>query len=303
VFTDSQAVPRRLEVIVRLMNEFVGQEGIGIEDLRELLRPSTVREAGDDADRDSLHSAVIASLQAALQLELIVQERGRYLLTAHGHYPTRKRQGDSQARQLVRAALDRMVLISASEVEPYFTPYYAWYLAQSCAPASARSKEELANDFRELAQERLRLRNPFNSTKLQGLLRWYPFAGLGWSDLDTTLVCNPRDRIARSLPRMLEQGAELSGAAFIQRLGETCPELDGGEVFREMNGEAAGGDQRLTTGTAQALVDLHLDGILSITAQPDVVGWSLNNAVPPNDGLSLRSDRVVSVQWLKTVGH
>jgi hypothetical protein len=112
-----------------------------------------------------------------------------------------------------------------------------------------------------------------------------------------TFQCDPTERLARAIPRIFESEGELTGDVFMSRLADTCPELDGGEIFRAANGDLSVRGKTMTTGLAQALVNLHLDGVIILNCPPDSPGWDLGAASPSNDGRTLRSNRIDSVEW------
>ena len=64
-------------------------------------------------------------------------------------------------------------------------------------------------------------------------MRWYPYVGLGWLDPAGAFVPDPTERLRRSLPAIWGRERRLDAEEFMDRLGRTCPELDGGVLFNE----------------------------------------------------------------------
>jgi hypothetical protein len=129
--------------------------------------------------------------------------------------------------------------------------------------------------------------NPFNPTKEGALSRWLVWAGLGWT-YGGTFICNPYERLERSLPVLFEEQTRLSAKEFATRLGDTCPELDGGSIYREVWPDWNFEQRRFTLGVSHALIDLHITGRIVLHALPDARGWSVADAEPPNDRKTLR---------------
>ncbi len=132
--------------------------------------------------------------------------------------------------------------------------------------------------------------------QISGLRRWFRYAGLGWIDSADAFHCCPGERVRRRLPRVFLDDNRLEGQAFVRRLASACPELDGGEVFHRVHSGATEGT--FSAGLAQALIDLHLSGVLQLDCPQDSRGWSLSKAEPPVEPASgLRTARVDFVSW------
>jgi hypothetical protein len=69
--------------------------------------------------------------------------------------------------------------------------------------------------------------------------------------------------------------------AFVSLLGTHCPELDGGAIFKVATEvRPPGPEHLLTAGVAQALLELHSDGVIKLHASQDATGWGLDLASP-----------------------
>lgn len=280
MFTDQPVTPLRLEVLL----EFVrANPGLDRDELKALLQPSSIRG-------DAKPVQATATLAAATELKLVeVDSRGRVKLT-------RKR--EEPARALVLEALDEEVL-SKDDVEPYFARFYAFL---SGSP-DRRSNQQWVDDFNAAVYGGERVGDPFNPTKLSGLWRWLPYAGLGWMDPDDQFQPCPYERVRRLLPTIFGAKRKLEGDAFMEQLASSCPELDGGKIFLAVQVGREREERQCTPGLAAALIELHLDGILRLHAPPDVQGWSIAAAEPEPDGKTLLGAHLQFVELVHGAGR
>ena len=183
-------------------------------------------------------------------------------------------------REIVLEAIDREVLAS-TQIEPWFAPFYSYLLWQGAKAAKGLSRDAWAAAFnRDVLNDR-QAKNQFNGTKYSGLLRWFSYAGLGWTDSLGTFQPNPYGRVARGLPAVFDGTARLTSDEFMSRIGVACPELDGGTIFRQTNTNWTPDARLCSLGLSHALVDLHLDKVLVLVGTVDSRGWSVASAVPP----------------------
>lgn len=163
--------------------------------------------------------------------------------------------------------------------------YSAWYAAQDDRVFKFEQKDfELR--FNEAlfpdADERR-----FNTTKLRGWRAWAAFLGHGWlldQSARTVLVPDARMRIEPLLGRLLpEQQSTVRLGEFMEQLGEYCPELDGGTLFRRCAQVSRTSDifgNRLSLMLSNALRGLDTAGLLRLTLQADTpIKWRLYPAV------------------------
>jgi hypothetical protein len=76
----------------------------------------------------------------------------------------------------------------------------------------------------------------FNDTKLPPWRRWAAFLGLGWvmkQRLTLVLVPDATRRLQPLLPEIFREQQEMVFYQFMERLASLCPELDGGELYRQ----------------------------------------------------------------------
>jgi hypothetical protein len=231
------------------------------------------------------------TIRAAVDLHL-VEEEGQALRPSER---VRSRAG-RPARTLVLQAIDEFVL-GRAEVEPYFAPFYAYLLGLNADGAVVRDGQDWANDFNRVVYGGALTTNPFNKDKHRGLARWLPYAGLGWTDPGRAFHCNPYHRLERALPTIFGTELRLDVDAFMTRLAGSCPELDGGGLFRTSNSSWNAALRECTLGLSHALLELHHDGRLVLHCPLDSHGWSLALADPPRDDRHLRSPRVDAVEY------
>lgn len=277
MFTDQPVTPTRVETLIDLLRETRYQ--FDREKLGMVLQPDELPGVDPDGKRAQTSVAV----RAALELGLVEESTRAVRLTFE--------RGDARTtRQIVLAALDDRVLAN-DDVEPYFAPFYAWLLAQGRDAATRRNAGEWARSFEQAIYQGRSPNNPFNAAKYDGLRRWLAYAGLGWFDPERVFQPNPYERVARRLEIIFDGDDRLSGDEFLARVGECCPELDGGAVF----GRFAPGWRReartCTLGLSHALVDLHLDRRITLICSRDSGGWSIAAASPPVDG-PMHSSRI-----------
>jgi hypothetical protein len=288
MFTDSEATPARVEMLLDLARAMHSRK-FDTSTVQQLLQPSGL--PGLKSGSEQYRSV----LSAAKELDL-VQEQSEGMIRA-----TRARDTRS-ARRAVLDAIDEKVLGSES-VEPWFALFYAFLLGcDQAAELGPTAGAYWENRFEREVFGGAKQNNRFNETKYRGLRRWFRYAGLGWHDGEERFHPNPYERLERQLPAIFGKARELAIDAFLDRLSEQCPELDGGHIFLKANRDWDRSARKVTLGLSHALVDLHLDGKIGLNCPLDSDGWSIAKASPPNDGKGLKSDRIAEVRYSGTGG-
>ena len=136
--------------------------------------------------------------------------------------------------------------------------------------------------------------NRFNEPKHKGLEAWFSYAGLGWFDPAGNFQANPYERLRRALPTIFGRQRSLGADPFMEKLSAACPELDGGEIFRQANLAWQASEKKCTLGLSHALIELHLDQVIRLSCPADSAGWSVDEAEPPGDE-DFKSTRFESV--------
>lgn len=287
MFTDQPVTPRRVEILLDVLAEYGRPAPLRKEQLLELVQPETLRDF--NARAENPRSQAESALRAARELGL-VEERDDGWSPSEAYRLSKR---DDVRGQVLRA-IDARVLAS-TDVEPYFALFYSHLLG-----LGTRADEPIDDDARASAFNRALgfgadTPNPFNATKLRGLWRWLPYAGLGWFDSREVFQCDPYERVKRALPAVFEQDGRLDADVFMTHLARACPELDGGHLFGRANGDGPPGGRVLSVGLAQALLALHDDGVLVLDCPRDGRGWDLQAADPAFDGRTLNSSRLDAV--------
>jgi hypothetical protein len=286
LFTDEPITPTRVETLLGLLR---GSR-------REFDRPTLLRvlqpEGLPGVKAGSARLQAVQTLRAAIELGLVKEDEEHGILRL-----LFERDDPRSTRRILLDALDRRVL-DTDEVEPYFAPFYAYLLGLDHEGVAERSHDDWAIRFEKHVYGGRADSNPFNKDKLTGLHRWFSYAGVGWYDSAGTFQPNPCERIGRRLPALFAGERRLAGDEFVARLGECCPELDGGTLFARVHPERGDTARTLTLGVSHALFDLHDDGRLRLHCAHDSRGWSIGPADPSPDGKTVFSDRIDSVEIL-----
>lgn len=283
MFTDQPVTPLRLESLINLLRNN-SQRRFRKEQLYELLQPTGLPDL-----KDRVQSRV--TLAAAEELALVETVDGIVRLTFD-------RKDKRSTGRIVCDAWDVRVLADRS-VEPYFALFYSYLLGLDRDVPVRQSPDDWAIRFERDVFRGERPNNPVNITKVTGIRRWLQYVGLGWYDPAGEFQPNPYSRLLRRLDLIFGSEKRLADEQFMTRLGEECPELDGGAIFQLANGTRRTGEKTCTLGLAHALVDLHESGHLRLHCEPDSRGWSLDAAEPPPDGKTLRSGRIDFVEYLQ----
>jgi hypothetical protein len=288
MFSDQPVTPRRVEIMLDVITAYGRSAPLRKEQLLELVQPETL--PGFNTKAESARSQGESALRAARELDLVEEQEGGWVPR-----DTYRESRKDDTRTVVRRALDARVLAD-SEVEPYFALFYSYLLGLGQDADQSVDEDERASAFNRALGFGSNTPNPFNATKLRGLWRWFPYAGLGWFDSREVFQCDPYERVRRALPGIYEGDVRLDGDVFMARLARICPELDGGSIFRRANGTIEGTRRVVSLGLAQALVGLHEDGVLTLDCPRDGRGWDLSAGDPSFDGKTLQSERLDAVE-------
>ncbi len=286
MFTDGPVTPTRVETLLDLLRGLPPKKNIDRAMLYELLQPEGLSDV-DPKKRDPAKDTV----KASLELKLIEETDDKLIKLKFN------RKDPRATTQILLEALDSEVLAS-TDVELYFAKFYSYILSLNKEGVINKSNDEWARDFERDVYGH-RPSNPFNKEKLTGLHRWMGYVGLGWYDSSEVFQPNPYERILRRLRTIfVGKAKQLTGDEFMFRLANACPELDGGDIFKQANKQYNAEVRICTLGLSHALVDLHLDGYIQLFCPPDSRGWSIEQAEPPSDEL-LQSGRIATIKLLK----
>jgi len=284
MFTDSEATPARVEMLLEVVRSMSGRK-LDAPTIRQLLQPEGL--PGLTSKSEQAQRIIFA----ARELELIAEQPDGMIR------PTRPRDNRSARSALIDAIDDKV--LNDDKVEPWFALFYAFLLGRDeSAGAGPQPGIDWETRFERELFSAIKPSNRFNLDKYRGLRRWFRYSGLGWHDSDDRFHPNPYERIARKLPAVFGKNRDLAVDAFIDRLSEVCPELDGGHIFLRANPGWDRAGRATSLGLAHALVDLHLDRVIQLNCPLDSDGWSIAKAAPPFDRDHLKSDRVTNVRYL-----
>lgn len=281
MFTDDAVTPTRLEVLIDVLRDF-GRREWTRSDLIAVLQPKGL------PDLTASSRQATQTITAARALDIVSEENQIIRLST----ANRKR----STSEVLLQALDDRVLVS-TDLEPFYAPFYSYLLNLNEGGTKSRDGEFWAIEFKRDCPRAARSENPFNKTKYTGLNRWYSYSGHGWFDSGDVFQPNPYERIRRSLNKIFVSDRKLTDEDFFLRLAGSCPELDGGDIFRQTISNYDPSRKKASLGLSHALVDLHFDGIIRLHCAEDSRGWSIEAAHPPNDGKTLRSGKVNYVEY------
>lgn len=286
MFTDGPVTPMRLETLLNVLRR-LGNVEFDRKKLLRVLQPSSLPDVEVESDREQ----AAQTFTAAKELKLItVDEKGRVQIAFDRNDPR-------ATREIILDSLDNYVLGGSSETEPYFALFYSFLLSLDKEGTLPKSPEKWAVDFNRVVFGGQRQQNPFNADKYRGLRRWFRYAGFGWHDSADVFQPNPFERIQRRLPMIFTKSKKLQGEEFMERLGQACPELDGGEVFKRAAPNWNPANKRCSMGLSHALIELHLHSKICLHCPQDSRGWSIAEADQPTDE-TIQSDRIEIVTIL-----
>ncbi len=280
MFTDGPVTPLHVETLIDVLRR-LGNRKMTRDAIYAILQPKGITTSQDQSKN---------TVRAAIELNLILEKDGAELEL------TEAAKGRRSVRECVLDAIDQSVLAS-TEVEYYFALFYSYMLGLNKDTLKG-TRDDWVKAFNRDVFGNMKQTNPFNAEKWSGLHRWLVYAGLGWNDPSDEFQCNPYERVKRRLPEIFNGDKKLDDDTFMDRLAIACPELDGGEIFKQAN-RSASDRRQCTLGLSHALTELHLDSQIKLHCSPDSGGWSLQLASPPNDGKTLRSDRMDFVEIRK----
>jgi hypothetical protein len=267
MFTDNPTIPAQLEVLLDVMYVMRDRKA-DRETLRSLIQPKGLPGVTDSSKQVDAH------LRAASELGLARADQDQ------NNRLTYRVRGEHRPRQVIIEAFDNVALANAA-IEPWAGRFYAYLLARAegSVSQSRDAQDEWTGRFMDELPSHVPKENPMNADKFRALMRWYVYVGLGWTDPSGGFVPDPTARIKRALPSVWAKSRHLESGEFMMRLGNICPEIDGGTLFREINSTWGGATQRLCSGAlAIALWRLHDEGSIRLHCPADSKGWSLAQA-------------------------
>lgn len=283
MFTDSPVTPCRLEILIDVLRDF-SRKDWSRSDLISVLQPKGLPDVSPNSDQAR------ETVAAARELGLLTEDKDSIRLVTV--------EKGTSTREFLLGILDKKIA-SATDVEPYYAPFFSYLLQSDNSDAKGRDGDDWAIRFNQECPLVARADNPFNKTKYTGLNRWYSYCGHGWEDPSNTFQPNPYGRVKRSLPDIFGRKLRLSADDFMAHLALHCPELDGGSIFMNASPQYDPKLKKLTLGLSHALVDLHADNVIQLNCPVDSRGWSIEAAQPPIDGNLMHSSRIDHVEYVR----
>ena len=241
------------------------------EELLELVAPKGVVHEDGKMARQTLNRWA--------ELGLFVDaDAGKIALAS---VPTTEMRDASEVLSAVRTAARRCALADANNPDLWasegaraadLTRSLAWLLAQDVyrTTFSPAALEEL--EMKQIADPEARLM--VNQTRRNGLQFWSHFLGFvrqpGGGDIDPTLA------VRESISACIEPGEDMPASAFVERLAQVLPVLDGGkwrsavELRLEPQALPSMAEGQLSTSLSRALIALMMDEQLRFENRADV---------------------------------
>lgn len=274
ILNNAQVTPHRLHALLRLAAR---ETKAARQDLLDLLQPGALQSESSEAKQ----SASKAVFNAAVNCGLITQGSGN-----SGPVQLLVSREEIESSASFRACMQRTLLGVRDENRPNYllNLYAAWYAVQNERVLQFAPQDFETNFNQEIqadAEERV-----FNKTKLSGWEQWAAFVGWGWflktAPTRTVLVPDAYSRIAGTLPAIFAadgRGKSLEFGVFARRLGEYCPELDGGLLFERCWQGSRGAEprgNRLSLMLSTALRVLHDTEFIELERRADATDiWQL----------------------------
>lgn len=287
MFTDQPTTPRRFEVIIELL-QLLDQhkEQVDEKQLISLLQPTGLDGVNPNSNQAKITIKALRDLK-------IIEGNEKLSLSTSG----------TTGKEALINALEKYVLPS-DDIEYYFSKFYAYILGRDeNLPLFKDEKvSSLIKEFNKMifgnAEE---TKNPFNWDKYKPLLeRWWTYVGLGWvtglTGSKMWFQPNPYERTQRQLSEVFGKDRSLECHIFVKRLGDRCPELDGGSVFNQVN--QAWSPKKCSAGLSKALFDLHKASIIELNCPKDSDGYDISSGGIMLDDDKIQSQRFTDIKYL-----
>jgi hypothetical protein len=270
IINDSQAEPRRLQALIRLIAYL---EAPKRQESYDLLQPPALVERFQSKE---VQSAAKTTYGIAVERCLVKEDDKKVL-----RLQVDPKQIDTMSA--FQAYMQKSIMGETQENQTNFkfNLFSAWYAVQN-----ERVFYDLAARGYDVAfcaevfpgvEDR-----PFNSTKFTAWRKWARFLGLGWPTRIGSrelLVPDATKRIKNVLPALFQEELKLPFGLFMERLAHICPELDGGVLFNKCWQASRGADQpgnNVSLMVSTGLRTLRGMGIIKLIDQVDAIDiWYL----------------------------
>lgn len=230
LLSDTNYSPQRIYALLRLLEAQDGQ--LGFDSIRTWLKP-TLRGVDQKGSEENTNIRQLLGATASLGL-IGSPSQNQYRLTAP--VPT-------TIEAFADAVHDRLVALDLDHADSIVLEAYAamvvlteaeqgtsWLDVNAKDRAAKINKAVRAADADEEDEEK----NRFNATKFSPWKRWMIFLGLGVSMPRSDFYPYPAQRLEREIARLGSEQSlpiTLEMEAFLARVAERMPYLDGGRLF------------------------------------------------------------------------
>lgn len=284
----AQVTPRRLHALLRLT---VRLKDPTRRELLSYLQPPTLQGSSTTNPQDASENVFRAAVNCGFVQEPVDTSGSVSLLVPPG---------DIETTDAFRRTAQRLLLGATDVTEPNYllSLYAAWYAVQNERILGFKAKEFETRFNHELFSDRED--RGFNTTKFNGWEDWAAFLGWGWflgvSGQRKIVVPDAHLRLLPLLPILLAppegtsngEVGQLTMRTFVERLSDSCPELDGGDLFTRCWRASRGGEiqgNRLSLMLSTGLRILHEREEIELVRVADASdSWQLF----PAEGQALR---------------
>ena len=286
LMSDTQGTPERVWALVRLVAVHGGQ--MPREEVRHWLDPlhSDAREG----------TAVTQTVGAASSLALVNHDKtSKSLILGINEFP-------SDLAAFADWVHERLVGLSESHADAVVLRAFAWFVANSAKQQrmtwmNGRSTNDVTDSIRSVLGTDSEGAT-FNATRYPRWRDWIAFLGLGYDvpfrggAIFLPYVVDRMRRIQNNLFK--DTGAEVDAKAFLARLSNLMPYLDGGTLFDDMAQRIGWSPTmgRLSPVTSTALRELHDRRVLELQTYGDT-----------RDDCALSPDPTHKIQSFRTVAQ
>lgn len=250
LINNGPATPQRIHALIRLMDKKPAWQK---QELLDLIQPKAL------APTQKIGTDVI---EAAVNLGFVKVDQGELSL----HDSARGLRDIEAFRQALVAKTSR----ARAELQANyrFNLFTAWYATMDETVLQITNPELIIRfDERMPSETADRI---MNTTKFNAWRTLATFLGYGWV-YGSNLVPDATVRIRPLLPALLPAEGPVPIGTFLLNLASTCPELDGGDVFRLtwQHDRPTQRERRVSLMVSNALRRLQQTGSISLTRLPD----------------------------------
>lgn len=260
VITTWEAVPNRIEAVVRYLSE---RTSVSTSELYDVLSPPSLREA---------RTVVSRVVEEASSLGLVRRDDEDRWSLATGF------EAGADVRKHIRYTLLTPELAERAK-QPWVAPAIAWFLTRDVSEPLVVSENWHTRVERDCPDAG----NAFelvNMASCQQFAYWVVYLGFGWrlatgtreARADEVLVPDPSAALKSALHATLKLGETLPVAEAISRVSTVCSVIEGGHVRESVENQLVAERRRpagqLSRSTSFALTRLAEQGVIELPPPP-----------------------------------